>query len=29
MTAGVDGALALWPEAKAELAHWVQHESSR
>jgi RNA-directed DNA polymerase len=29
MTAGVDGALALWPEAKGELARWVQHESSR
>jgi RNA-directed DNA polymerase len=29
MTAGVDGALALWPEAKGELARWVQYESSR
>jgi RNA-directed DNA polymerase len=27
-TAGVDGATALWPQAKIELAQWVQHRSS-
>jgi RNA-directed DNA polymerase len=29
MTAGVDGALALLPEAKGKLARWVQQEPSR
>jgi len=27
-TAGVDGAVALWPEARSELARWVQQRSS-
>jgi N-terminal domain of reverse transcriptase len=27
-TAGVDGAVALWPEAKSELVRWVQQRSS-
>src|SRR6185437_10541545 len=27
-TAGVDGAVALFPQVRAELAHWVQHQST-